>query len=300
MSDRVYTEEEVAALIRRAVQMEAERDIKGNKEDQHGLSIHDLEKIAADAGIDPELMREAAVELEKDTIPGDIDEARIINNREIVAEHWIKGKANSHILNNLIIELNQHFGTSQDEISWWNNLFNDYSGKAIVNKTATSADWKYKTEAELYTTRALIQQRGNKLRIRVSKRQFWNLPWYSKGLNIFAGSVTAILLIIFGAVLGFSLLESPLIGIIGGIALTAILIPLTSKFINSWLKKHVNEVTQVAENLVIQAKQMLNEAASQNESQTQTDTKVIEIDSQNSDAESAKSTGRLKNHLRHS
>src|SRR6056297_3253368 len=122
MSDKIYSEQEVASLIRRAVELESERARSGQSGSKEGLTIQDLEKIAADAGIDPELMREAADELRYDMRPKDLDleDTTTVNDKEIVAEHWIKGDVTSQILDNLIIELNQRFGTSQDEISWWN------------------------------------------------------------------------------------------------------------------------------------------------------------------------------------
>jgi len=53
------------------------------------------------------------------------------------------------LLDDLITELNHRFGTSQDDINWWDRLWNDYTGKAVVNKTATSADWRYTDQMEL-------------------------------------------------------------------------------------------------------------------------------------------------------
>jgi len=302
MSDRIYSEEEVALLIRRAVELEAERSRSGSNGDQQGLTMQDLEKIAADSGIDPELMRHAADELQNDVSPRDIEDTTTVNKTEIVAEHWINGEVTPRILDNLITELNHRFGTSQEEIGWLNRLFDDYSGKALVNKTPTSADWKYYYEFEMYTTRALIQQRGNKLRIRVSKRQAWNMSWNSEGLNIFIALFSALLFTTIGGVLGFALLESPLMGGLGGLALTALFVPATIFFSKRKIKQHKQEVTEIAENLVIQAKQMVKELNVQTGSESRTrntDTGVIELDPDDKNTEANTDTsGRLRNHLR--
>ena len=303
MSNRVYSEEEVALLIRRAVELESERTKEGGKRDQKGLTMQDLEKIAADSGIDPELMHRAADELQHNVSPRDIEDTTTINRTEIVAEHWIKGDVTSRILDNLVIELNQRFGTSQDEISWWNTMFNDYTGKALVNKTATSADWKYTDEFGMYTTRALVQQRGDKLRIRVSKRQAMNLSWNSGGLNIILAAISFILLTSFGTLLGFTGLDSPILGISAGLGMSALFIPALFYFMKKSLNRHKQDVTEIAENLVIQAKQMLKESGyrtGENNRTSSTDTDAIELDSdeQKSDRSNADTSGRLQNHLR--
>lgn len=303
MSKRIYSEKEVAKLIRRAVEMESERTKSGQSGSDKGLTIHDLEKIAADSGIDPELMHKAAEELDTKVDPHEFEETTKVNKAEIVAEHWIKADVNSRILDDLIIELNHRFGTSQDDINWWDRLWNDYSGKAVVNKTATSADWRYTDEMELYTTRVLMQQRGDKLRIRVSKRQGWNLSWNSEGGNIFLAVLLAFVFTTISAVLGFTLLDSPILGIFGGLALSALIVPISIMFSRRRLKWHKLEVTEIAENLVIQAKRFSNELPEQDNrhtgmNQSNIDEIEIEIDTETDKGERSEHYSGLKNHLR--
>lgn len=302
MSKRIYSEQEVARLIRRAVELESERTKSGGAGSDEGLTIHDLEKIAADSGIDPELMHKAAEELDRPNRIEDVEETTKINRSEIVAEHWIKAAVNSRILDDLILELNHRFGTSQDDINWWDQLWNDYSGKAKVNKTATSADWRYTDEMEFYTTRVLMQQRGDKLRIRVSKRMAWNMSWSSEGLNVLFAVISAILITTLSAVFGFSLFNSTAIGIFGGLALSALFVPLYFKFTRRWLNKHKQEVTEIAENLVIQAKKFSNETFNrENEStgdKNQSNIREIEIETEPHHNKESEASGRLRNHLR--
>ncbi|NBC64877.1 MAG: hypothetical protein GVY07_04315 [Bacteroidetes bacterium] len=304
MSDRIYSEEEVARLIRRAVELESERTTSGGGGSEQGLTMNDLEKIAADSGIDPELMRKAAEELEDTNRIEDVEETTKVNKSEIVAEHWIKADVNSRILDDLILELNHRFGTSQYDINWWDQLWNDYSGKAKVDKTATSVDWRYTDEVEFYTTRVLLQQRGDKLRIRVSKRMPWNLSWDSDALNTTFGVIGAIIITTLSAVLGLSLLDSPVIGFLGGLVLSALFVPLYLKFNRYWLKKNKDGITEIAEALVLQAKRISSELEDQDQQQSNrsgksrsTNFETIEVDSEinrNRDTEGT----RLKNHLR--
>jgi len=303
MSNRVYSEEEVALLIRRAVELESERTKEGGTGDQKGLTMQDLEKIAAESGIDPDLMRRAADELHQGSASGTMDETTVVKDTDILAEHWIKAKVNSRLLDDLILELNHHFGTSQKEITWWNKVFNDYSGKAIVNKTSTSVEWKYTDEFSLYTTRVLIQQRGEKLRIRVSKRQTMNLPWDSTFTNIVILFFAAIILIPIGGAAGSSVTDNPWFGMMAGLTLTALLYPLITWVQKQRLSKHVREITEIAENLVIQAKQITSETSNENTTNNRsgsTDTQAIELDMDETDSDSKKSESgnRLRNHLR--
>jgi hypothetical protein len=302
MSKRVYSEQEVARLIRRAVELETERTKSGGAGSEEGLTIQDLEKIAAESGIDPELMHKAAEELDNPSASQNIEDITKINKSEIVAEHWIKADVNSHILENLIIELNHRFGTSQDDINWWDRLWNDYSGKAVVNRTATSADWRYTDEMEMYTTRVLMQQRGEKLRIRVSKRMAWNLSWKSEGLNVLFVVVSAILITTLSAVAGFAIFDSPIIGLFGGLALSALIAPLYFRFSRRWLNKHKQEVTEIAENLVIQTKRFSSEMSDKGTQKTdshQSNIHEIEIETESEHgSNSSTGSGRIRNHLR--
>jgi len=305
MSNRVYSEEEVAKLIRRAVELESSHSGSAQNSDQKGLTMQDLEKIAADAGIDPELMHRAAEELERKDTLDDLKDTTRVTRQEIVAEHWIDGKLNQQIMDDLVIELNQRFGTSEDDINWWDRLWNDYSGKPQINRTNSSVDWRYKDEIELYTTRALIQQRGDKLRIRVSKRQGWNLSWNSSETYLSLGIVSLVLFTAIGSALGFALLNDPLMGILFGASLAALLVPITVTFSKRRLKRHVDEVSEIAKQLVVQAKQLtkekksgsLDNAKAGKTSSQEPSISAIEIDSDSEERNRA-SESNLKNHLR--
>jgi len=307
MSNRVYSEEEVALLIRRAVELESERTKEGGTGDQKGLTMEDLEKIAADSGIDPELMHKAAEELDTPDALPNLEESTKVNKSEIVAEHWIKIPVNGQIYDDLITELNHRFGTSQDDISWWDNLFNDYSGKAVVSKTQNSADWRYTDEMELYTTRVLLQKRGDKLRIRVGKRIGWGMSWRFKGAGILIGLFSALPLSIIGSSLSFAFFDTVIPGIITALSLSVLITPLSLKYSRHRLEHYKKEVSDIAESLVTQAERYSEELFTKDSmtsgmSSTHSNLGDIEIDI-DSEPESSQNdvtgdSGRLKNHLR--
>jgi hypothetical protein len=63
MSDRRFTDREVALVLRRAVELEKDSSADGSASGR-GLSIADLKEIAAEAGISPDVIGRAIAELE--------------------------------------------------------------------------------------------------------------------------------------------------------------------------------------------------------------------------------------------
>jgi hypothetical protein len=58
---RVYSDREVALVLKRASELEGRRDTRGGGD---GLTLSQLEEIAREAGLDPDLVAEAALELD--------------------------------------------------------------------------------------------------------------------------------------------------------------------------------------------------------------------------------------------
>ena len=65
--DRLYTDEEVAAILRRAVQPRTRASASLPARTREGISLATLEQIATETGIDPARVREAALSLESDS-----------------------------------------------------------------------------------------------------------------------------------------------------------------------------------------------------------------------------------------
>ena len=60
MSDRTYSEREVAAIIERAAQAQQ----RGTDPDAPGLTLAEIERVGREAGLDPALLRRAAAEVD--------------------------------------------------------------------------------------------------------------------------------------------------------------------------------------------------------------------------------------------
>lgn len=204
MSDRLFSEEEVAKVIRRAAELEAARTRNAKGNPNAGLSVNELEEIAAASGLDPELVRQAATELDSGTDAtdaGSTEGKAVIDGNEIYAECWIDAQPDPALIDMLITELNHKHGTSEDDITWWNNLTGDYPGKARVKRNKHATEWIYTDAWQMSTTRVLFQGRNGRLRIRVSKRDTYGGTWENYGS--YAWIIAFVLLIpagIFGAI----------------------------------------------------------------------------------------------------
>ncbi|MFU8860803.1 MAG: hypothetical protein ACNA8K_10285 [Cyclonatronaceae bacterium] len=159
-------------------------------------------------------------------------------------------------INSLITELNHRFGTS-DEISWWDKLWDSYEGKAKIRRTDGTVEWHYTDEWQYYTTRVLMQKRGDRFRIRVSKRQSWGVNWESQWwmYMIFLPVFMAV-----GGILGYNLLDSAWPGIAAGLGISLSAYPFIKMYSLRNVNKHRDEVTRLAEDLAAYAVQFEQES----------------------------------------
>ena len=295
MSDRIFTETEVQHLIRRAAELEAQRSVSGKESSKNGLTMDELKAVASEAGLDPELIEKAALEMR---FPLSEKKAQVhVNREEIASEIWIDAQPDRETMNLLVTELNHIYGTT-DELNWWENLWGTHEGKAKVTRTSTSTEWIYKTEAGMYSTRVLMQRRGDRFRIRVSKRQMLDLKWGS-ALNyvVILAPLTAIFAV-FGGII-----SSNLFGVAWAGILSAGLLPLIIgfPFVRSLIKRSIDKHKAEVANTLRQLSEFILQSAGNNRKGDKTSDKnpsvsAIEI---NEESESTGSDmGRLRNNLR--
>lgn len=301
-SNRIYSEEEVAQLIRRAVELEATRSVSRESSKISGLTISELEQVAAEAGIDPELIQRAANEFNEQAGEHTIRSSNNtkIKQDEIVCEHWIDANPDNKVLDDLVTELNHRYGTSHEDVSWWNKLWDDYAGKAKIRRTPTTLEWQYMDEWQYYTTRVLLQKRGEKLRIRVSKRQKWGMNWGAEGYNYWLLIPLLAVLSPIGGVLSFTTIGFAWPGIISGILTSVLTLPLINYFQTRSLNKHKSEVTDTANDLATLTLQLSDEILIKEKQQVKEEKniKIIEINSEPEELRDSSETERLRNKLR--
>lgn len=301
MKNRLYSEEEISLLIKRAVELEAERSVSREKSSRKGLSITELEQIAAESGIDPELIQIAAKELDSSTTTEETfnSEKAKVKSEEIVSERWLSVGLEPRNFDDMITELNHKYGTSDKDVNWWDDLWNSYHGKAKVRKSSNSLEWQYTDEFGYYTTRVLLQKRGENFRVRVSKRQLWGMKWNTGDYDFLYPAIFFPVIIALGGVLSFSLLGNVWPGIAVGAIASALLYPVIKYFRKRTLDKHTEEVTETADVLHKLAIQLLYD--SNQSDNKKSDAQIVNEDFETiniTDEESENSFGKLRNNLR--
>ena len=297
MSEEIYSEEEIAQIIRRAIELETERSTSGRKGSKKGLTVFELEEIAAEAGIDPGLIQKAASEVrpgqsssKSGSKTADSKEAEV-RGETVFSERWIHADAGPSVMKEVITELNHRYDTSEDDISWWDNMWGNYAGKARVRKTGNSTEWHYTDESANYTIRVLLQSRGEKFRIRTSKKMLWGIDWQDMPKLTW---VMAPGLLLSGALIGYFMIDPTYWGgaLVGGglgFLLFLLLFPVARKFTRSYINKHKQEVTLLTDDIADFIQEMeLEESRSPDKDRGVHDQKnrperIIEIDDLDSD-----------------
>jgi len=294
MSDRIFYEGEVQRLIKRAAELEAERSVSGKDSGRNGLTIDELKAVASDAGLDPVLIEKAALEL--DTEQSDSKESVRVNREEISFEIWLDRQPSRETMDLLVTELNHIYGTT-DELKWWDNLWGTHEGKAKVKKTSSTTEWNYNTETGMYSTRVLLQRRGDRFRIRVSKRQMFGMKWDSAISFLILFIIVAVFLVATGGFSSSAVLGIGWPGIVAGIVLSMLGYPVVRYFTKRTLEKSKAEV----KNTVRQLSQLVLQYANFGKNKNQTPEKsksAAEIEIPDKPDSSDNQNRKLRNNLR--
>ncbi len=294
MANRIFSEEEVQKLIKRAAELEAERSVAGRSSSENGLTIRELKDIASNAGLDPQLIEQAASEM--DSTSSDLKESVRVNRDEIVTEVWLDRKPDRETMELLVTELNHIYGTT-DELNWWNNLWGTHEGKAKVKRSTNTIEWNYATESGIYFTHVLLQQRGERFRIRVSKRQIMNLEWNGAINSLILVVPVFVLLAVFGGVGSAQIFGAAWPGILGGMVLSLFSYPVFKYFSKRSVEKQKSEVSNTMRQLI---QLVLESSKGEHKQSTSSDKSqsISRIEIPDASDKPDSQTGRLRNNLR--
>lgn len=295
MANRIFSEEEVQKLIKRAAELEAERSVSGRNR-ENGLTIDEIKNVVSDAGLDPELIEQAASEMHSPS--SDLKESVRVNRDEIATEVWLDRDLDRETMDLLVTELNHIYGTT-DELNWWNNLWGTHEGKAKVKRSTNTIEWNYATESGIYFTHVLLQQRGERFRIRVSKRQIFGLEWDNVVSQLYMILPMAVLFGVIGGAISTSVLGTGWPGILGGIVLSLFSYPIIRYFVKRSVEKNKAEVA----NTVRQLTELVLQSTSVGKRKSPTAEKSksaskIEIPDDAETESSDSQPGKLRNNLR--
>ena len=163
---RVYDEEEIGRIIERATELqhaEPAAAVTG------GMTLAELEEIAAEAGIEPRYLRRAAMELHAHT-PAPSLWARIVGERlEVVHEVVVPGELPDEGWERLVTTLDRSL--------------REHGQPSLLGRTLI---WRAESAYQMQTTQVTVSVRAGETHIRAEER----LHYLASG--VFGGSVTGV------------------------------------------------------------------------------------------------------------
>lgn len=251
MTNRSYTEEEIAAMLERAAELQTQQS--RNSSLRSSLSFSELEEIAAEAGIDPANLRQAAEELDS---PGKVllDKSSGTNATHIFVERTISGPLSLDAWEDVVAELSHRFDSDLGA------GMGTTHGKSSTQQIGRSVEWKH-TSVSGIETRVLVRPNGDHLRIRLSQRVGLGSTTTE---SIMYGSITSMLI---GAITG-AIAQSGPIGLAVFFVSLLATVPLVNYADKKWRGKKHRELhvlgDQVA-SMLATAGQQQKEASTENE-----------------------------------
>lgn len=231
MPNRTYSEEEVAALFQRAAELQVERGRRPSGS-SHGLSFDDLMSIAADSGLDPELLRHAAHEM--DSKRGARPLRTGSSGGEFYAEYTFAGALDDHAIEDVVAELKHRYDSEGGE---WYGMPN--YGRGRTETIGRSVEWRQTNPMTGNETRVLLQPRPDGTRVRISKKNVW-------GMDPAHGKWWAVMIALFGAFFAGPISGSMLVGFAVLLALLIALVPLFNISEKRALQKREEEIRDLS------------------------------------------------------
>ena len=233
MSDRVYTEEEVRALLERAAELQAQTARQAG--DRPGLTLEELQTIASDAGLDPALLRRAAAELDE---PGRslLESSTGTSATHVFVERWVPGPLVPETWEDMVAELRHRFDTDLGRMMGMPGY-----GVSSTEQIGRTVEWKH-TSLSGVETRVMVRERDGGTRIRLSQRVGW--------ASATAESATyGALLAFFGGMLGIPVTESLGGGVAAFLAVLLVAFPLILMADRAWRRKKHRELEELGDRL---------------------------------------------------
>jgi hypothetical protein len=232
MPNRTYTEEEVAALFQRAAELQVERGRRPTGTGT-GLSFDELVGIAADSGLDPQLLRHAAHEMDAKRQARTLRAGK--SGAESYAEYSFAGRLDDHAVEDIIAELKHRYDSQGGE---WYGMPN--YGRGRTETIGRSVEWRQTDPMTGNETRVLLQPRPDGTRVRLSKKNVW-------GMDSTHGKTWAVMIAMFGAFFAGPVSGSFLIGLAVAVVLLIALLPIFSMSEKRSLEKREAEFADLAE-----------------------------------------------------
>ncbi len=235
MSQRFYSEDEVAKILQLATEKQA-KEQKTAFNNIDGLSLEEILVAGSSAGINPEMLKQAAAEIDTRESETAIKSKKGVKAESIYVERWLQTIPDKQTIQSLVAMLNHETDGSNEWWSWF---------KPKVKVNGKIVEWKSSDTYGSYETRIVMQPVGGRYRIRISKRNTWGGGWkgYTLTWHIFLALAAA------GLLVGSYFLELlwPAIAIIA--LVYYFLVPVINNADNRYINKHLSELDEMADDI---------------------------------------------------
>ncbi|MEZ4702357.1 MAG: hypothetical protein R2834_18640 [Rhodothermales bacterium] len=237
MSERTYSEDEMALLLERAAELQT-RQARA-RERSNGLTLTELEAIAGEAGLDPALLRQAAEEMDR-LGPSLLGKSTSTTATHIHVEQWVDGDLTPEASEEVVDELRRRF-ESASMAAASGMAAGTWGGAGTVEQVGRSLEWKHVSGYGIETS-IRMRPRGERVHVRLSQRV--GLAG-DKIEGIFYGGVLAA---VAGGV-GLAALDSSLWGMLLFFIVAALAIPLVTYMDRNWRKKKHRQLDELGDRI---------------------------------------------------
>lgn len=233
MPERIFSKDEVAALLERTTELEIGKNRSGKTND--GLSLSELEHVAAEAGLDIALLRDAVAEMESRSSL--MDSHRDKSATHNMLERWMEGTVTDHTWGDVVMDLRNRFDTDAGASMGMPGF-----GLSKAETMGRNREWRH-TSLMGVETRILLREMGDRTRIRMSQKVGIASP-------LIEASMYGGILASFSALIAAAALDSVLLGLVSWVAMLALLIPVVLALDKAWRRKKHNELAKLSEEIV--------------------------------------------------
>jgi hypothetical protein len=168
MSRRTYSREEIAALMERAAELQAQRPDRSGED---GLTLDELEAVAASSGIDPYALRQAAGEMDRPRHEsgGDALSTKLVAER-FVALPSLGDRLPDQVVEDVSADLRLRYGTTSDPVMRALGY-----GIGQIERIGRTLEWRH-TSAMGITTTLQLRPRNGGIHLRLSETVGWAAP----------------------------------------------------------------------------------------------------------------------------
>jgi len=233
---RTYSEREVASIIERAVERQAETD---QMEGAPGLTLDEIERLGQDAGIDPAHLRAAAQEM--GTRGRTFSGTSGMTRTHVHVERWVDGPLIEEAWEDTVAYLRQHFGAEMSAVMGM--------GGNQVQQIGQAHEWTH-TSGLGVQTRVTVSPRGERTRLRITQLVGLSSTRV-EGLGY--GSLIALVGALIGGGIGSSIVDGPagaIVGMVVAFLLTlAVAAPIVTRLDEKWRAKKLRQLGELADEL---------------------------------------------------